>query len=202
MNKIKIFMKKDLLFSIKWLPVFIIGTVVMPIYGAGFSETIFTTPLIAMTASSILGVWVYLSAICSLEDNPETEGLLSSLPVAKPRRIFGRFAATLILVIGSVVLSAISFLMAGGSLFFCDLVWTTAIDMMLYGIFLYVYYKSGLQAAQGVPGALLLGGTLALKANVLKNFQLQAGYEYGALAAAIVIFALAAKYSTEEYTRN
>lgn len=195
----KALIKKDFLFSIRWLPVYLLISVALPVYGSGFAgANMFSIPIVTLSSSIVPAVLLYLSAICNLEDNPETEGLLESMPLAKRDRIFARYAVTLALIAVSLVISAVSFLIVGSGMTAADLLWTAAISVIHYAIFLFVFYMSGLQTAQYVPGAFLLGGFIAFKTDVFTELAVPAGIEYAAFAAAIVIFLISAKNSAEE----
>ncbi|SCJ90867.1 Uncharacterised protein [uncultured Eubacterium sp.] len=200
MNRlVKSLMKKDLLFSIKLLPISLICAIVLPIYGGGFAHNILATPLVMLSVASILAVLFYLAAICYLEDNPETEGLLCSLPLAKQSWIFARYAVTLLLILAALIVTIAVFAVSGGEPAVSDVIWTAAILLAHYGVFLYVFYKAGLQTAQYVPATILLAGAVGLKTGMIVDLNLPVGgYEYGGLAAAAVLFLLSAKYSAEE----
>lgn len=199
MNNMKTLIKKDFLFSIKWLPVFLIISAALPIYGASFAEAnMFSLPITALSSAVVIAVLLYLSAICHLEDNPETEGLLGSLPLARKSRVLARYAACLALIAASLVIAVSAFAIAGGEMTAADVLWTAAIAVIHYAIFLYVFFKSGLQVAQYVPCALILGVVIAFKTDFIMELAMPAGLEYAAFVAAVAVFLFSAKTCAEE----
>ncbi len=135
--------------------------------------------------------------ICYLEDNPETEGFLDALPVAKQSRIFARYAVMLLLVMGATAIAAAAFVIAGGGLVLGDVMWALSITLALYSLFLFVFFQAGLQSAQYVPATVLLAGAVAMKTGVLGDFALPAEYGYAALPAAVIVFVVSAKCSAK-----
>ena len=200
MNRLlKSLIKKDLLFSVRLLPVSLVCAVALPVYGGGFADNVFDAPMIALSVSAILAVLFYLAAICHLEDNPETEGFLCSLPFERRSRVFARYVAALLLMMAALVVTTASFVMVGGGLAISDVIWTAAIMLAHYAVFLYVFYKAGLMIAQYVPATVFLGGAFAIKSGVLTEFWLPSGgLTYGALLVAAAAFVLSAKYSAGE----
>lgn len=198
MNRLeKALIKRDLLFSRKLALIFLICAAAISVYGGAFARGVFASPLVTLSTASIVAVLAYLSAICYLEDNPETEEFLRSLPVAKRSRVFARYAVLLLLVVAALVIAAASFVIVGGKLVFGDVMWVCAITLALYSVFLSVFFQRGLQNAQYVPAAALLAGVAAMKTGVLADFVLPAGYGYAALPAAAIVFVLSAKHSAE-----
>ena len=199
MNNLKALIKKDFLFSIRWLPVFLMISVALPVYGGSFAEAnMFSLPIAALSSAVVIAVLLYLSAICHLEANPETEGLLGSLPLTKKSRVFARYAACLALIAASLVIAVSAFAIAGSGMTAADVLWTAAIAVIHYAIFLYVFFKMGLQTAQYVPCALILGAVIAFKTDFVMELAMPAGLEYAAFVVAIVVFLFSAKTCAEE----
>ncbi len=196
-NLQKALIKKDLLFSRKLAPVSLICAAAISVYGGAFARGVFASPLVTLSAASIIAVLAYLSMICYLEDNPETEGFLDALPVAKQSRIFARYAVMLLLVMGATAIAAAAFVIAGGGLVLGDVMWALSITLALYSLFLFVFFQAGLQSAQYVPATVLLAGAVAMKTGVLGDFALPAEYGYAALPAAVIVFVVSAKCSAK-----
>lgn len=198
MNKLqKTLIKKDLLFSRKLAPVSLICAAAISIYGGAFARGVFASPLVTLSAASVIAVLAYLSVICYLEDNLETEGFLDALPVAKRSRILARYVVMLLLVIAVHAIAAAAFVIASGGLAFGDVMWALSITLALYSIFLYVFFQAGLQTAQYVPATVLLAGAVAVKTGIFGDFALPAGYGYAALPAAVIVFVVSAKCSAK-----
>ncbi|MEY8297807.1 MAG: ABC-2 transporter permease [Emergencia timonensis] len=196
-NLQKTLIKKDLLFSCKLAPIFLICAAAISVYGSAFACGVFARPQVTLSTAVIVAVLVYLSAICYLEDNPETEGFLDALPIVKCSRVFSRYAVMLLQVIAALAIAAAAFVIAGGGLAFGDVMWVCAITLALYSMFLYVFFQADLQTAQYVPATVLLAGAVAMKARIFAVFALPAGYGYAALPAAVIVFAVCAKRSAK-----